>query len=156
MDTEPRILGHVNKETKYVLDYFDVKEPKLLNAKGITGIPIVTDNNKYVGIITAKDIARELIKGNIENLDAKYDNIIDVLEVEEVLKFDEEIKGNILVAAYKSTNFLNNIDLKEDNILIVGDRHSIIENAINKKIKLLVLTGNGEIKKEHLEIAKKK
>lgn len=186
MNTEPRILGHVNKETKYVLDYFDVKEPKFLNdvklqlkdveylkdvyidknasidsvyeylnAKGITGVPIVTDNNKYVGIVTVKDIARELIKGNIEKLDAKYDNIIDVLEAEEVLKFDDEIKGNILVAAYKSTNFLSNIDLKEDNILIVGDRHSIIENAVNKKIKLLVITGNGEVKQEHLEIAKK-
>ena len=186
MNTEPRILGHVNKETKYVLDYFDVKEPKFLNdvklqlkdveylrdvyidkdtsidsvyeylnAKGITGVPIVTDNNKYVGIVTVKDIARELIKGNIEKLDAKYDNIIDVLDAEEVLKFDDEIKGNILVAAYKSTNFLNNIDLKEDNILIVGDRHSIIENAVNKKIKLLVITGNGEVKQEHLEIAKK-
>ena len=31
MDTEPRVLGHINKETKYVLDKFGVKEPKYLN-----------------------------------------------------------------------------------------------------------------------------
>ena len=31
MNTEPRALGHVNDETKYVLDYFNVKEPKYLN-----------------------------------------------------------------------------------------------------------------------------
>ena len=31
MDAEPRALGHINEETKYVLDYFNVKEPKYLN-----------------------------------------------------------------------------------------------------------------------------
>ena len=31
MDSEPRVLGGINDETKYVLDYFKVKEPKYLN-----------------------------------------------------------------------------------------------------------------------------
>lgn len=30
-DTEPRKLGEVNKETKYALDYFNIKEPEYLN-----------------------------------------------------------------------------------------------------------------------------
>ena len=30
-NTEPRILGNVNKETKYALDYFGLKEPEYLN-----------------------------------------------------------------------------------------------------------------------------
>ena len=185
MDTEPRVLGHVNKETKFALNYFGVKEPAYLNdvklqlkdveylkgvyinkdssiysvynylmGKGITGTPIVEDNNKYVGIVTIKDIAKQIINGNLNSLDAKYDNILSVLEGEEVLKFDEEIKGNLLVASYKSTTFLNNVNLTEDNILIVGDRHSIIENAVSKKVKLLIVTGNGDIKDEHLNIAK--
>ncbi len=185
MDTEPRVLGHINKETKYALDYFNIKEPKYLNdvklqlkdveylkdtfidketsikdvyeylnEKGITGIPIVENENKYFGIVTVKDIAKELIKGDIHSLDARYDNILDVLNAEEILKFDDEIKGNILVASYRSTTFLNNIKLNKDNILIVGDRHSIIENAVNSKIKLLIVTGNGEIKDHHLKIAK--
>ena len=29
-NTEPRILGNVNKETKYALDYFGLKEPLYL------------------------------------------------------------------------------------------------------------------------------
>ena len=29
--TEPRILGNVNKETKYALNYFGLKEPEYLN-----------------------------------------------------------------------------------------------------------------------------
>ena len=30
-DTEARVLGDLNKETKYALEYFDIKEPKYLN-----------------------------------------------------------------------------------------------------------------------------
>jgi len=30
-NTEPRILGDINKETKYALDFFALKEPKYLN-----------------------------------------------------------------------------------------------------------------------------
>ena len=31
MDTEPRALGPINDETRFVLDHFKVKEPKYLN-----------------------------------------------------------------------------------------------------------------------------
>ena len=30
-NTEPRVLGSINNETKFVLDYFKIKEPKYLN-----------------------------------------------------------------------------------------------------------------------------
>ena len=49
---------------------------------------------------------------------------------------------------------MENINLTGNEILIVGNRHSIIEYAINSKVKLLIITGNGEVKKEHLELAK--
>ena len=185
LNTEPRVLSHISKETKFVLNYFNQNEPKFLNdvklqlkdieyhkdliidenesilnvynylnEKGVTGVPVVKDGNKYTGIVTVKDIAKELMMGNFDKLDAKYDNIISAIQAESILRFDDEIKGDILVAAYKSTNFLNNIELNNNNILIVGDRHSIIEEAVNKGIKLLIITGNNEIKEEHLKIAK--
>ena len=34
---------------------------KFLTEKGVTGTPVVTDGNKYKGIITIKDIAKKLI-----------------------------------------------------------------------------------------------
>ena len=92
---------YINKDSSIYSVY------NYLMEKGITGTPIVEDNNKYVGIVTIKDIAKQIINGNVSDLDAKYDNILSVLEGEEVLKFDEEIKGNLLVASYKSTTFLN-------------------------------------------------
>ena len=185
MVTEPRVLGHINKETKYALDYFNQKEPTYLNdvklqlkdieylkgtyiskdssiskvydylnEKEITGTPIVDSENNYVGIVTIKDLAKALLKNYNSNIDALYSNIVDVLEGEEVLKFDEEIKGNIIEASYRSETFLNNVNLTKDTVLIIGDRHSIIEKAIKEKVKLLILTGDSKIKDEHIALAK--
>ena len=185
-NTEPRILGEINDETKYVLNYFHVKTPKILDDvklqikdlnyhknffinqkssikdayeymtdKGITGTPIVDDNQKFVGLITVKNIVKHLISDNYSFLETSYDNIINTLDGEELLRFDDEIVGELLVAAYRSTTILNNIELNRNNILIVGDRHSIIEYAVESGVKLIIIAGNGELKPEHLEIAKK-
>lgn len=185
MDAEPRVLGSLNDETKYVLDYFKVKEPKYLNdvrlqlkdikyhkgmmlngdstiketydylvEKNTTGIPIVDDDNKYLGIVTLKDLAREIISGNYNKLDTSYDNIVKTLNGEKVLKFDEEIKGDLLVASYNQDTFTKDVNLTSDNILLVGDRHKIHEYAINNKIKLLIVTGSNDLLKENIDLAK--
>lgn len=185
LNTEPRVLGHISKETRYALNYFNIEEPRYLNdvklqlkdveyhkglfvnekesirnvynylnENSVTGTPIVDDDNKYLGIITIKDIAKELIMGNFDKLDAYYENIINTIHATPILKFDDEIKGDIIVAAYKSTTIIENVNFNENSILIVGDRHSVIEKAVNSKIKLIIITGDSNIKKEHLDIAK--
>lgn len=185
-NTEPRVLGSINKETKYALDYFNVKEPLYLNDvklqikdvnyhKGfmiketdsiyngyqmmlkeeLTGLPIVNEENYFTGLITMKDLSRMMINDNIESLDTSYENILNVLKGEEVLKYDDEINGNLIVAAYKSTTFIDTVKLTKDKILIVGDRYSIIEHAIKSGIKLIIVAGDGDIKQEHIELARK-
>ena len=184
MDTEPRVLGHINKETKYVLDKFGVKEPKYINdvklqlkdldyhkglfvdenksidyvykfltEKGVTGTPIVTDGNKYKGIITIKDIAKKLISNDFDKIDSNYSNILETVSGEEVLKFDDEIKGNVLVASYDSDTFISNVNLNSNSILIVGDRQDIIKKAIDDNVKLIVVTGPEKITEENLKLA---
>lgn len=184
MDTEPRVLGHINKETKYVLDKFGVKEPKYLNdvklqlkdldyhkglfvdenksidyvykyltEKGVTGTPVVTDGNKYKGIITIKDIAKKLISNDFDKIDSNYNNILETVSGEEVLKFDDEIKGNVLVASYDSDTFTSNVNLNSNSILIVGDRQDIIKKAIDDNVKLIVVTGPEKITEENLKLA---
>jgi len=186
MHAVPARLGDINDETKYVLDYFDIPVPVLLEDvklqlkdlnyhkdyyvnyhtsiggvyeymqdKGITGIPVVDDNKKFIGLVTVKNIVKDLINGNFSNLCTSYDNIIKTLEGEEVLRFDDEITGNILAASYRSTRILNMVKLEKNHILIVGDRHSVIEYAINSGVKLLIVVGDSEIKEEHLEIARR-
>ena len=94
--------------------------------EGLTGLPIVKNKNDFTGLITIKDLSRNMLheEGNV--LDTNYDNILNVLDGEEVLRYDDEVKGNILAAAYRSTTFIENINLSSDDILVVGDRHSII------------------------------
>lgn len=185
MDTEPRVLGNINDETKYVLDYFGVKEPKFLNDvrlqlkdinyhKGmfingnstiketydyllnnnITGVPVVDDDNKYLGIVTLKDLAREIISGDYHKLNTSYDNIKNTLEGSKVLKFNDSINGDLLIASYNSSTFLNDVTLTNDNILLVGDRHQIHKYAIGKKIKLLIVTGSNDVLEDNIKLAK--
>ena len=186
-NTIPCRLGEVNLETKYVLNYFNVKEPTYLEdvklqlkdlnyhknylvneyksikecydymmKKSITGVPIVDNSNKLVGIATVKSIVNDMINGDMRNLETSYQNIIDTLDGEALLRFDEEITGTILAAAYRSTTFMSTVKLTSDNILIVGDRHSVIEYAIAKEVKLIIVVGEGEIKEEHIKEAKKR
>lgn len=184
-DAEAKVLGRLNNETKFALKYFNVNCPEYLNdvktqikdvnynrisinrhtsikkcydilkSNKISGAPVVDEGGKLVGIITLKDISSYFIEGDIIKLKTSYDNILDALDGSEVLRFDNEIEGNILTASYRSTTFLNNIDLDKHTILIVGDRHSILEYAVNSSVKMIIIVGDGEIKEEHLEVAKK-
>ena len=184
-NTIPSRIGDINRETRYALNYFNVKEPILIDdvklqlkdlsyhkdyylnyhssindaynymiEKGITGIPVVDNNKKFLGLITLKTIVKDIITGNINKLNTSYQNILNTLDGEEILKFDEEINGNLLAASYRSSTFMATINLSHDNILIVGDRHSVIEYAILRGVKLIIIVGNGEIKEEHLELAR--
>lgn len=184
--TEARLLGSVNKETKYALDYFKLEEPDYLNdvklqlkdihyhkdfflketdsifdgyqymlEEGLTGLPIVSKEKDFIGLITIKDLSRTMIYENGVSLNTSYDNILDTIAGEEILSFQQEIKGKILAAAFKDETFMGRINLSKEDILIVGDRHSIIEYAIESGIQLLIITGDGEIKDEHLKLARK-
>ena len=150
LKTKPMILGEINKETEFVLKYFNVDVPEYLedvklqvkdlnyykncfvneydsinktynymSDKNITGVPIVDSSNKFIGLLTSKMIGHELINGDFIKLNTSYDNIKEVLKGEEILKFDEEIKGNIMAAAFRSTTLLNTLEFKSDTILIV-------------------------------------
>ena len=149
MHTVPARLGEMNDETKYVLKYFNVPTPVLLEDvklqlkdlnyhkdyyinhhtsiggayqymvdRGITGIPVVDDDKKFIGLVTVKTIVKDLINGNFSNLYTSYDNLLKTLEAEEVFRFDDEIVGNILAASYRSSTFLNMIKLEKNHILM--------------------------------------
>ena len=127
---------------------------KMMEA-GISKIPVVDKNKKMLGIVAMKDIAKEQFSENIDLVDTTYENVLEAIDGKELLHYDEKIKGKLVVASYRSTTILNTVKLDESNVLIVGDRHSIIEYAINSGIKLLIVTGNHQIKEEHIELAKK-
>ena len=185
-NTEPRVLGNINKETTYALNYFGIKNPKYLNdvklqlkdinyhrgffiketesiyhgyqlmlKEELTGVPVIKENGTFEGLVTLKNLSHIMINENVEDLYTSYDNIVQVLKGEEINRAEGEIIGKLLVAGYRSTTFMSNVTLGTNDILIVGDRHSVIEYAVNSGVKLIILTGDSQIKEEHLEIAKK-
>ena len=184
-NTEPRILGSINKETEFALNYFNLKTPEYLNdvklqlkdvnyhkgfiiketdsiyngyqcmlREGLTGLPVVKENGEFKGLITIKDLSHTMINENVDDLYTSYNNLLEVLKAEPILKFNDEIVGKSLIAAYRSTTFMENVKLDKNMILIVGDRHSIIEYAVESGIKLLILSSDSEIKEKHIEIAR--
>ena len=161
---EPIFLNDVKiaiKDLKYKKHYTVYYNDSVFNAyhkmekAGISKIPVVDRDKKLIGIFTMKDIAFYESNGNYNVIDSSYDNIVEAINGVSILKFDNVIQGNLLIAGYRSTTIIEEQLLNENDILIVGDRHSIIEYAINARVKLIVLTGNHEMKSEHLELAKK-
>lgn len=149
------------KDLKFTRNYTVFEEESIYNAyykmmgAGISKIPVVNKDKKMLGIVSMKDIAKAQFSTNYEVMNAIYDNIIDVIEGKVITKYDEVIHGNLIIAGYKSSTFIEGIDLGSNDILLVGDRHSIIEYAIESKVKLIVITGGHNIKEEHLKLAKK-
>lgn len=185
-NTVPRVLGHINAESKFVLDYFGVKEPEYLNDvkvqlrniaynKNIAvkektsvldamhymqehearALPIVNDSKILTGFLTLKEIAMLFINGLKEQLDTSYENIRNALNGEEILKFDEEIKGSVLVGGYQSQTFQEEVKLTKDNILVIGDRYKVLKYAIESKVKLIIITGGHKISEDLIELAQK-
>ena len=186
LKAEPRVLGPINKETKYALNYFNVEEPKYLNdvkvqikdmeylkdtyitskasieetfnklqELSVTGLPLVDKDKKLIGYINVKEIAKSIIKGELYDLNTSYDNILRVLDGKEILRFNDEISGKIIAAAYKSKTFIERVKLTSNDILIVADRQYIIDYAIDSGVKLLIIVGDKDFPEELLEKAKK-
>ena len=184
--TVPRVLGEVNKETKFVLKYFGFRTPKFLNDvrlqvrdvdyvtdcflkendsifdgyklmkdTTISTIPVVSKDGKYLGAAAMKDVIHNLISGELGWLDTTYDNLLEALDGEEVLRFDDEVVGEIIVPSYRSVTFREKVDIGRNSVLIVGDRYGIIDYAIKSKVSIIILTNGVNLKEEFLDLAKK-
>ena len=178
------ILGNINKETAFVLKYFNVDVPEILgnvkiqikdlafervepftkhqsvhfayfhmNEYKLRTLPIVDEENNLCGILTMKDIAMSLINTDQQHLCTSYDNIIETLLGKNVLKFDEIIKGNVIVAAFEEETLSKQDIINEDSIVIVGDRYDVIKYAIEARVKLIIVTGDLDVNDDLIEMA---
>ncbi|SMB96642.1 manganese-dependent inorganic pyrophosphatase [Desulfonispora thiosulfatigenes DSM 11270] len=187
LKTTPYILGSINKETGYVLDFFGIDQPKLLdnvktqvkdlNYDKLRGVrpeesmihayrlmekhntrtlPIVDDENTLLGIVTMKDIAMYLIKGDFYHLKTQLKNIVYNLDGAILIGENKEIEGNISVISYYHETIVKDKILDENSIVIVGDRYDIIEYAINSGVELIIVTGGNDIPNKYIELGKSK
>lgn len=184
--TEPRVLGDINNETKFALDYFNFEAPKFLSdvrlqikdvdynkdcflsendsifkaynymsKTAISTVPIINDKSDYKGAVSMKYVMADLIDGDLGSLDTSYDNILEALKGTEVLRFNDEISGNIVVPSSNSTSFKESNSLDSKSVVIVGERRNIIEYAIDVKTSIIILTGTTELTEKQFSLAKK-
>ncbi len=183
--TKPCMLGSINRETEFVLNYFGVETPTLIDnvkiqlkdleldrVKGvllnssiieifnmfendnIKTVPLLDNCNHLVGIVTMKDIAIGLVNGNIHYLETRLTHITNSLDGKILAGKDTEVKGTIAVIAYYSESVFK--ELTNFDIIIVGDRYKIIEEAIKAQVKLIIITGNKDIPSKLIDLAEKK
>ena len=179
--TVPKVLGNINEETKFVLNYFNIPVPnylndvrvriknikydkkayinenssinaafKLMQKQNITAIPLIDEKKKLTGYVTLKEIARYLINGNKEMVSTTLDNIVETLDAKIIIKKDDVIAGDILIAGLQDKTIRKEVELSEKDILIVGDRYKVLEYAISCKVKLIILPLNIELDKKIL------
>ncbi len=156
----PKYLNDVKvelKDIKYNKNYYANQNDSIFNVyntfneHGITGIPLVDDHKKFVGYVSLKELANELIKGDTNEINAKFMDIVDVLNTSSYYKFDDFISGNVLAVALPFAQFSDFINIYEDTILICG-RDSIIEDAVKHKARLIIVVANKELTKEEIDL----
>lgn len=122
--------------------------------EGISKIPIVDKDKHILGIVGMKDIAEACLNGDYSHIETYYKNILSAINGTKVTKYDNNISGRLIVPGHRSTTFINEIKLTKNDIIITGDRHSILEYAINVPVKLIVITNGEVVKPELLKLAK--
>lgn len=156
----PKYLNDVKvelKDIKYNKNYYANQNDSIFNVyntfneHGITGIPLVDDHKKFVGYVSLKELANELIKGDTNEINAKFMDIVDVINTSSYYKFDDFISGNVLAVALPFAQFSDFINIYEDTILICG-RDSIIEDAVKHKARLIIVVANKELTKEEIDL----
>lgn len=168
----PVRLGHINKETRYVLDYFKVEDPLLLHSlkpqvsdlkmpeiqclkqedtlKRALGLiitqkghilPIVDQDDKFMGIVSISDIAPAYMglagKSLLKTTRTPYKNIREVLdgyllhgEID-----GEEVKGNI----YTSSELLHQVDLQQEDVVIYTHGDGFGPQIYEKNVGLVIV-----------------
>ena len=185
--TMARASGHLNNETKFVLNYFRVTAPQYLNdvrirvknikynkkaivnkndsifnaylkmiEQNTTGVAIIDDDKKLVGFVSMKDVARYLISNAKERVKTTLDNVLQTINATTVVKFTNEIKGNVRLVGLKSSTLKETITLYPDDIVIIGDRERVVEYAIDSNVKVIILLKDSVIDNKLLERAKEK
>lgn len=162
----PQILNNVKTQVKD-LDY-DVVEAirpdmsilaayKQMEQTNLRTLAVVNQDNQFLGLVTMKDIAMQLIKGDFYSLHTSLANLVQdlngkIIVGEDFSQSDRDLVGNISIIAYYYKTIAGS--LGENDIIIVGDRYDIIEHAIISKVKLIILTAETKLPERFIELAK--
>ncbi|QEK12671.1 putative manganese-dependent inorganic diphosphatase [Crassaminicella thermophila] len=182
-NTIPCVLGSINKETEYILKYFDQSMPKLIkNVKtqvkdlNFDVIKGVTPNSS---ILKAYKLMENNNQRTLPIVD-KNNKLLGILTMKDIAmgliqgdfyhlhtslsNIVDALGGKIFVGDDRIIEgnisviafYYKTIQgsLDQNKIIIVGDRYDVIEHAIESKVKLIIVTGATELPDFYLKLAK--
>ncbi len=181
--TTPYVLGNINRETRYVLNYFNLPIPdyldnvkiqvrdlqysfmqglpentsiftvyKLMIEENLQTVAITNDRQQLIGIVSMKDIAMGLITGDFYNLKTSLETLAEDLQGKILTHSRSDFDGNISIMAYYYKTIAGSLGKKD--IVIVGDTYDVIEEAIESRVQLIIITGGKAISRKYINKAK--
>lgn len=189
-NTIPVRLGDINRETEFVLDYFNVKIPlylsnvktqvsdlnidivnpasanisirtawMLMRKNNIKTLPIVDENERFLGIVTLSDITNKYMDTLENNIIASsktpLHNIVETLNAKLAYGNQADFKttGKVVIAAATPEEMEPFIE--EGSIVITANRSDIQYKAVEYGANCIIITCGGEVDEDVLEIAQK-
>lgn len=134
----------------------------LMNEKEIRILPVLDKDQKPTGILSMTDLTKKFVDGftkeHSRHVTTTYANIIKILQGEEVVNTmdSEESDLAIFVGAMTCDAFKEIIEksMAEMTAVIVGDREDIQEEAIKRKVKLIIVSGGFKTSEDIVNKAK--
>lgn len=131
----------------------------VMEREGVKTIPLVNKDNEITGIITAGDFAKlylqEIYTGEIISSGVDVENVRKNLNGTIFCgEGSHLISGRIVVGAMGKEKLIKT--LKDNDILLIGDREECQIDALIHGIKALIITGGVEPTRRVLELAKEK
>ncbi len=134
--------------TTSILDAYQIMEEKEFPT-----LPVLDENQHLQGIVSMKDIAMGLIRGDYYRLHTSIENLVRDLNATAMVHSTDEVDGKVSVIAFYVGTIKGTFG--PESIIIVGDRYDIIEHAIESKVQLVIITGGKLVPDRFVEMATK-
>lgn len=129
---------------------------KLMEENDYKLLPVLNSEKKLLGIVSMKDIAMSLIKGDLYKIHTTIDNIVNDLKGEIIYANRSEIEGCVSVLALYYKTLMAREHMNKNTIVIVGDRLDIIDYVIECGVQLIILTCNSKLPQNYIQRVKEK
>lgn len=129
---------------------------EIIQANHQNSLGVVDDEQKLKGVISLSEITKSYASVWNDNIlgrsNTPLSNIIEVLSAKMLFtpKKAREMVGDINIYAM---SHVDNDIIKENDIVLVGDRPQAQEDAVRKGVSLMILTNNAELCQEALDLA---
>jgi len=149
------------KDINYHRDYFVNENDSIfsvynfIQTNELTGIPLVNDNNHFTGYVSLREITKELTSNNHCKLNTTLKNIIVTLNAKESYNFENNVIGNPVLVSVPFRLFIKTTDINETSVVILTNTEYILDYAIEKKVKLIIITDGKKLNKEQINLIKK-